>query len=299
MRYVIIANPAAGRGRAGRLADDIHRRLVASGAACCIQHTSAKGDAETLTLESLGTEAPDTTTCIVPCGGDGTVQEAVNALLATGPSAGVLGLAPAGRCNDFASAFGASPDAGRIVDVLLNGRPRHVDVGRVNDRYFCTIAAFGFDAAVSRFVNDMKMPLSGTVAYVYGVLRVLQRYRPEQVNLIYDDGRRVGPLFMVASANTPTYGGSMRVSPDARPDDGLLDVCVVSPLDRWRVIRLLRRVMDGRHTDLPEVDFVRTKALRIETDGPCEVWADGELVGQTPATIEAVPGRLVVMTPES
>lgn len=298
LRYVIIANPAAGRGRAARMAAEIRRRLDDAGADCEIVHTSGRGDAESLAGGALkqSNVADAQRVCVVSCGGDGTVQEAANALMRTGHG-GVLGLAPVGRCNDFASAFGIDTDPDEITRILLRGRLQRVDLGRVNDRYFCTIAAFGFDAAVSRYVNDMKIPLTGTVAYVYGVLCVLRRYRAANARLSFDHETRDGPVFMAASANTRSYGGHMQVAPDARPDDGMLDVCVVSPLSRRRVIRLLRRVMRGRHTELPEVQFVRTRSVRIETDVPHEIWADGELVGQTPATIEAVAACLDVVVP--
>lgn len=306
-RYVVIANPTAGRGRARRITDEVCRELQAGGANVESLHTVRAGEAQSLAEDRLEKAASnkDERLCVVACGGDGTIQEVVNALMDRPRANGVLGLAPSGRCNDFASAFGVRADPAQIAGVLTGGHLRRVDVGRVNDRYFCTIAATGFDAAVSRFVNEMKIPLRGTPAYIYGVLRVLGRYVPADLRLTFDASEggestiRHGPAFMVSSANTLSYGGKMRIAPNASAFDGKLDICIVSPLGRLRVLRLLRAAMQGRHIELPEVSFVRTPRVTIESDTPHEIWADGEPIAKTPATIEIVPSAVEVLLPSS
>ncbi len=299
MRYVIIANPASGHGRGARMAHDVDAMLRAAGADSRVCPTTARGEAESIAREVID-ERPATTNgrvCLVACGGDGTIQEVVNAICAGPPGAAVLGVAPGGRCNDFAAAFGIRRDPEDVARVLLGGRTRPIDLGRINDRYFCTVAAMGFDAAVSRYVNDMMMPLTGTAAYVYGTLQMLSRYRPVEVRLSCDASTYEGPLFLAASANTSSYGGRMKIAPQASPHDGLLDLCQVSVLSRLRVVRLLHRVLSGRHVGLPEVRLRRTRCLTIEAAEPQEVWADGEFVAQTPVTIEAVPNALEMMVP--
>lgn len=301
-RFLIIANPVAGRGRSARLAQEVIALLrTADGVSTEVRWTCRSGDAETIARQALqvGALPSDQPLCVVACGGDGTVQEVVNALMSAQAEgcSGILGLLPAGRCNDFASAFGIRRDPRQIADVLLHGQVRSVDLGRVNERYYCTVAAMGFDAAVSRYVHEMWMPLRGTPSYVYGVLRMLPRFRPPHVRLTFDDGRHDGPLFLAASANTPTYGGKMKIAPEARPDDGLLDVCLVAPMRRLRVLRLLHSAMKGAHVLLPEVRVVRTRTLHIESDLSQEIWADGERVAETPATIEVVPHALEMLAP--
>lgn len=300
-RYVIVANPTAGGRGAGRLAERVDRELRDAGAASDVQYTSVRGEAETITRAELQ-RRPDgggTRLCIAACGGDGTVQEVVNALRGQPDENGILGIVPAGRCNDFASAFGIAGDAHRIAQILMAGHTQQVDLGRVNDRFFCTVAALGFDAAVSRFVDGMRLPLRGTAAYLYGVLRVLLSYAPVDVRLNINGETLDGPVFLAASANTPCYGGRMRIAPDAHPGDGLLDLCLISPLSRLRVIRLLRRVIRGEHRDLPEVRLLRAGKIRIESAQPREIWADGEYVARTPATIESVKDAVEMAVPAS
>ena len=295
---MLIANPAAGKGRGKRLAEHVNQRLSAAGVASEIKWTTASDDAERIARDVLDNAGFDERICLVPCGGDGTVQEVVNAMLRRRESRAVLGLAPGGRCNDFASTFGITPDAEKIADTLLAGRTRCVDVGRINDRYYCTIAAMGFDAAVSRYVNDTKLPLAGTMAYIIGTLRVLLTFAPVAVRLKYDGTQIEEELFLVATANTPSYGGKMRIAPAADVADGLLDVCIVSKMSRLSGLNLLRAVLQGRHTELPGVRFVRTAAIEIETADRREVWADGEFVTDTPVRIEAIPRALEIVTPD-
>ena len=298
-RFLLIANPTAGKGRGKRLAEQVNRRLLTAGMASEIKWTTASDDAERIARDALADAGSDERICLVPCGGDGTVQEVVNAMLSRRESPAVLGLAPGGRCNDFASTFGITPNAEQIADTLLVGKTRRVDVGRINDRYYCTIAATGFDAAVSRYVNDTKLPLAGTMAYIIGTLRVLLTFKPVAVRLKYDDTLIEEELFLVATANTPSYGGKMRIAPAADVADGLLDVCIVSKMSRLSGLNLLRAVLQGRHTELPGVRFVRTTAIEIETADRREVWADGEFITNTPVRIEAVPQALEVVTPSA
>ncbi len=296
-RFLLIANPTAGKGRGRRLAEQVNQRLLSGGVASEIKWTTASNDAERIARDALENAGSDERMCLVPCGGDGTVQEVVNAMLDRRESAAVLGLAPGGRCNDFASAFGIKPEAGHVAETLLAGRTRRVDVGRINERYYCTIAATGFDAAVSRYVNDTKLPLAGTTAYIVGTLRVLLTFKPVAVRLKFDDTVIEEELFLVATANTPSYGGKMRIAPTADVADGLLDVCIVSKMSRLNGLNLLRAVLRGRHTELPGVRFVRTAAIEIETADSQEVWADGEFVTDTPVKIVVVPQGLEVVTP--
>lgn len=261
--------------------------------------TSCRGDAERIASAELDQPCPDANErlCLVPCSGDGTVQEVVNALVSRPTANGLLGLAPGGRCNDFATTFGISRHPQRIAATLLAGCPRRIDLGRINGRCFCTVAALGFDAAVSRYVNDTRLPFSGTPAYTFATLRLLFDFRPFKARLTFDEGHIEDDIFLCASANTPTYGVGMRIAPDADPADGLLDVCVVSRMSRLKGLNLLRSVLRGRHTRLPGVRMLRTSQLKIETAVPHEAWADGEHVADTPLTIAVAPRAVELLAP--
>jgi diacylglycerol kinase (ATP) len=295
---MIVVNPTSGKGKAARMAAAVADRLRAAGVQTTVCHTLARGDAGRITHQSCadGTAPPD---AVVACGGDGTVQEVAHALAILRPILGeqcpALGLAPAGRCNDFARALGVFPRPDLVVDRLLHAAAQPVDLGRVNERYFCTVATAGIDAEVSQYVDTMRMPLTGTIAYLYGALRVLARYRPRGLHIEGDFGVIDRPVFIASGANTSSYGGAVPIAPDASPTDGQLDLCVIEFMSRLKALGMIPAVLRGKHLEHPGVQLVRTKRLTIRAPAPLALWADGEPVGQTPAIIDVVPGAVRVL----
>ncbi len=289
-RITLIHNPQAGRGKAPAAA----RRLIAALAVAGLKPqewlTRGRGHAEELVAQAVAQGAE----VVMVVGGDGTMHEAAQAL-AGSPAA--LAPLPAGRCNDFCRALGLGPDPQALVAAVARGSCRQVDLARVNGRNYCTVGAVGFDAEVSRYVDLMKAPLWGQPAYIYAVLRTLGRYRPPQVRLTWDDGHYHGPLFLAAVANTPTYGNQIRIVPQARADDGHLDICLVRPVGLFKVMRFLPSVLKGSHGAVPEVSFVRTRKVEIVCDRPMELWADGEPVAASPLVVEILPRALKVAAP--
>lgn len=298
-RFLIVANPTSGRGRGRSRSAGVTERLRHHGKQVEIRYTVARGDAESIARDACQNVAPPE--CVVACGGDGTIQEVANALASLkapmGDACPAMGLAPAGRCNDFARAMGIRPDPDAVAGALLHGTARPIDLGRVNDRFFCTVATLGVDAEVSSFVDTMRMPLRGTPAYLYGALRVLARYRPHPLRVEGDFGLIERPLFLASSANTPFYGGNIRIAPQADPTDGYLDLCVIDPVSRLKSFGLLPGLLAGRHVGLPIVHFHRTRCITIDAPLPMDVWADGERIARTPVTIDIIPGAVRVMTP--
>jgi len=297
---LIIVNPSSGKGKGSRTAAAVADLVRQHGVDVEVRQTAASGDAERIAREAIASSTR-LLRCVVACGGDGTVQEVASVLADARPSLGdacpALGLAPAGRCNDFARAFAIPTDHEFIADVLLNGRPLPTDLGRVNGRYFCTVATAGADADVSSFVDTMRMPLRGTLAYLYGAIRVLIHYRPYDMKITGDFGAIEKPMLLASTANTSCYGGAIRIAPDADPADGWLDLCVVDRVGRLRAIALIPSLLAGKHGRCPAVHFLRTQRLTIESRHPLELWADGERIARTPATIEVVPAALRVVQP--
>ena len=297
-RFLLISNPASGKGRAQDTTQTILKNLRQANVSAEMYETHARGQAEVAIREACRAVTPPD--CVVACGGDGTVQEVAGTLAIIrremGDSCPALGLAPAGRCNDFSRALGLSRDPQTITEALLRGQPRPVDLGRANGHFFCTVAALGVDAEVSSYVDSMQFPLRGTPAYVVGALKVLSNYRPKRMRIEGDFGVIERELFMASSANTPVYGGNMRIVPHADPADGLLDLCLIDPVSRLKAFALLPKVMAGMHIGLPIVQFLRSRSFTISADLSMEVWADGERLTHTTVTIEVVPGAVRVLT---
>lgn len=298
-RILIVTNPASGKGRVSNLFDDVLEELRRGGATIEICETRQKGCAEAAIREACrAVNPPD---CVAVSGGDGTVQEVAASLAVIrnemGDSCPAMGLIPTGRCNDFARAVGIRRDVPLIVDALLRGTPGPFDLGRANGRYFCTVAALGVDAEVSSYVDTKKLPVRGTAAYLIGALAVLSHYQPHHMRIEGDFGLIERDLFMVSSANTPIYGGNMRIVPHADPADGVLDICLIDPVSRLKAFSLLPKVMAGRHVNLPNVQFLRSKRFTIAADPSLTMWADGERIAQTTVTIEVAPRAIRVLQP--
>ncbi len=296
--FLVIANPTSGRGRGRGTAEAVATLLRASHGEVSVEYTQERGHAAAIAQAAIQKGG---LSCLVACGGDGTVQEVAGALAdfaaAHGGEAPALGLAPAGRCNDFVRAMGINNHPYDIARVLRSGEPVPVDLGRVNGKYFCTVATVGIDAEVSSYVDTMRLPLRGTPAYVYGAIRVLARYRAPRLRITGDFGEIDRELLLASTANTTSYGGAIQIAPHASATDGQLDLCLVDPMPRLRALRLLPQLMAGKHVNRPEVHFVRAPRVTMDSPRSLEVWADGERLANTPAVIEVVPCAVRVVCP--
>ena len=302
--FILIANPISGKGKAKGVAEQAHTALTASGQQGHLMLTSASGDARRFAEEATA----NGTRFIIACGGDGTVHEVVNGI-ATVPDV-TLGVLPCGRGNDFAAAIGVPLKPEAAIATLLSGTPIRVDLGccynaqtpltepqGIIKKYFITIATCGYDTEVSRRAAKGTPLFAGTASYAYAAVETLFYYEPPSVHLEGDFGTYEGPLLLAATGITNRYGGGFQIVPDARIDDGLFDVCIVRPVSSVTVLRLLVTLFWGGHVKHPAVSMHQTRTLKIETDPPMLLYADGEPMCETPATIEIIKHGLAVMSP--
>lgn len=292
--WTIIANPVSGRGRARRIGERVADLLHERGVNADLMMSGAPGDCERLAREALARGARQ----VAACGGDGTVHEVVNGLA---NSDAVLGVVPCGRGNDLARALGLSRGVNDVVNTLVHGVDRAIDLGKVGDRFFSTVASLGFDTAVAQRMRNQgsgfltrALEVGGTVSYGLTVLRTLVGYRSSLVRLQGDFGVFEGRILLAATANAPFYGSGIKIAPDAIVDDGMLDVCIVADVSRWTVLRMFLRAYSGAHVGHSAVRVVQTRTLQIESDDPLWIFADGEPMCEIPAKIEVVPGALKV-----
>jgi diacylglycerol kinase (ATP) len=284
---VLIANPVAGGGRARRVAE---RALVRMEPAGSVELSLTRGAGHARELAAAAVSAGATR--VVVCGGDGTINEVASALVHTAVPLGVL---PFGRGNDLARALALPTRLDPALAVLAGGVVRRIDVGMVNDRVFCTVAAAGFDAEVAHRVRTGIWHRAGRVGYVLGVIRSLASLEARLVHLEGEFGRRDGRYLLAAVSNTGWYGGGIQIAPNAQPDDGLLDCCLVREISRIKLLRLFPLAYRGGHLRYPEVEIVRTRRLRVTVEGQWPIITDGEPAGSTPTTFEVVPQALSVL----
>ncbi|MDE2847394.1 MAG: diacylglycerol kinase family lipid kinase [Gemmatimonadota bacterium] len=289
-KTLIVANPTSGSGRGMRYAERVRDLLAANHADVEIRPTSARGEAEAFAAEAV----QEGYACVAACGGDGTVHEVVNGLAGTDVALGIL---PCGRGNDFARAMEIPSPPEKAASVLQQGYVRPFDLGKVNDRYFATVVTLGFDSEVARLVYEGQVPFKGTAAYLWGLARMLRVYRGVALRMTGDFGTIDQTVLLAATGNTSTYGGGIRIVPNASPVDGALDICLVRMMSAGRILRVFPRVYLGGHLTHPDIFSYRTGRLSMETERPVVLFADGEPAGETPAEIIAVPGALRVACP--
>ncbi len=289
MKLSLIVNPVAGGGRAGRALPAVEAELRRRG----LEHRAWP----TLSLEHARQLARDASAggeVAVAFGGDGLIAAVAGALCGGN---GLLGVLPGGRGNDFARSLGIPTDPVAACAVLSTGDTRRLDLGMVGERPFIGIASCGFDSVANRIANDARL-VRGNLVYVYGALRALARWRPASFTVTVDDARpRTIAGYSVAVANSGLYGGGMRLAPDARLDDGWLELVTIADMPRLRFLTLLPSVFNGRHVRRPEVEIVRVRRVRIAGSRPFAVYADGDPIAQLPATIEVLAGAVRTIVP--
>jgi diacylglycerol kinase (ATP) len=256
-----------------------------------LEETTGPGDAGAKAASAVGRGVRR----VLVCGGDGTVGEVAARIARTGC---LLGILPVGRGNDFAAALGIPPEPAAALQCFMRGYPRKVDLGVVNGRRFCTVAAIGFDSEVARRTRSGVAARLGRLAYPAGVVATLASYRAARLTLRGSFGAREGKYLMAAVSNTGRYGGGIHIAPDSSPDDGLLDCCLVGDVGRLRLLRIFPTAYRGRHVRFPEVEILRAATLEVESDRPLPIFADGEPAGETPAGFAIERLALTVIVPE-
>ncbi|HEX5095120.1 MAG TPA: diacylglycerol kinase family protein [Acidimicrobiia bacterium] len=290
MPWTVIVNPAAGRGRTAKLLDDLTAAARAAGATV---EVSPNPDAPARLAKEAASAGHD----LVAAGGDGVVSEVAGIAADTGRR---LAIVPTGAGNDFARELGYDTKKPlSALDALADGTDRTVDLGRCNGRWYTCVTASGFDAEANRWANTVQR-LSGTTLYVAAVLRTLAVYKPHPFRLTVDGEAHEMRAWLVAVGNGPAYAGGMHITPDARMDDGLLDVTVIGDLSRARFLVNFPKVFKGTHVSHPRVSTFRAEHVELaslDDRVPMEVYADGERVGPLPATMAAVRNALTVRVP--
>lgn len=287
----LIHNPVAGRGRSRDAARAVRDRLAARGVDSRIWTTERRGHATELT-RALPTDAT-----AVAIGGDGTVHEVAKGCLG---SRRVLGVVPVGSGDDFGHALGLARGAIEpAVKVLAAGRVRTIDSGVCNGEPFVNAVGVGFDAEVGRRVAEAPRPLGGLAAYLWSVAVCLRDLHLVSVR-VEADGAIVhdGPCLLASCQNGPRTGGSFRFAPDARIDDGVMELLIAGRLGRLGAVGLLPRVMVGRHLGHPEVRHVRAERVTMQWHVPQPWHSEGEAFA--PASrfeIDIRPGSLRVLAP--
>jgi diacylglycerol kinase (ATP) len=251
---------------------------------------------------------------ILVFGGDGTVHRHLAQLVRLQLPVLVV---PCGSGNDFARALNLKSTSDSVAAwrkfASGSGHVRTTDLGVItrlagehpSGRYFCCVGGVGLDSEVARRANQLPRWLRGHGGYVVSLPPALFRFAPLRMKISMPDAEHSGsfvthtdkPVVLAAFANTPVYGGGMKIAPRAQIDDGQLDLCIISDISKFKLFCLFPTVYFGRHLSMEEVQYSRTARLRIETVTPLDVYADGEYVCPTPIEVTVAPQALRVIVP--
>jgi len=169
------------------------------------------------------------------------------------------------------------------------------------EHYFCTVAGVGLDGEVARRANRLPRWVRGNGGYAFTLLPTLFQFAPFPMKIALDDavGSGFHPTILAAFVNVPAYGGGMKIAPQARIDDGRLDVCIIHDINKFKFFCLFPTVYFGRHLRMSEVEYSQATSVRLETERPLDVYADGEYVCQTPIEVSLRRSALRVIVPDS
>jgi diacylglycerol kinase (ATP) len=261
----------------------------------------------------------DQSDVILLFGGDGTIHRHLGQLVRLGLPVLVVA---AGSGNDFAHSLGL----GRVRDSLTTWRKfcageanmRCVDLGMIaaiensggaaarhRTRYFCCVAGVGLDGEVARRANRLPRWLRGHGGYVLTVVPTIFSFAPLPMKILTSSEgkdeswtvRSDQPSLVAAFANAPSFGGGMKIAPRAKMDDGLLDICIVGAVSPLRLLGLFPSVYSGHHLSIPEVEYFQASRVRVETEHPLDVYADGEYVCRTPVEVGVHRAALKIVAP--
>jgi diacylglycerol kinase (ATP) len=290
--FTAIVNPAAGGSASASSLIPLARLLREAGAEVAVEYSRGLDHAHTVARDAAAAGR-----VVLGVGGDGMIGCVGGALAGTGA---VFGIVPAGRGNDFARQLGVPSDPELLAPLLLDGEPRAVDAIEANGTPVLGSVYAGVDAVANANANKTRL-LRGSAAYYVGALRAIVSWRAADYRVVVDgeEHRREG--YTVVAANSGYYGFGKHIAPDARVDDGLLDVVLIRNASRMLFFAVMRELAEGTHVRRPQVEVLRGREVRIELAGPpgrtLPYGADGELPGVLPVTAKVMPGALRVLAP--
>ncbi|HIT44494.1 MAG TPA: diacylglycerol kinase family lipid kinase [Candidatus Aphodovivens excrementavium] len=297
---LLIANPSSCHGEGAAMAQQA-RRLLDGRAddALQVEFTQRPGHAR-----QLASSAAARHSIVVVLGGDGTVHEVVNGLLALPEGQRpALGVIPAGSGNDYAFSLGMSPRLEESASQVLAAPQRWVDVGLCNGEFFAETLSFGLDAAIALDTIERRKRTgkSGTALYMQsGIDQLLHHLDFHRMEATFDGAARVEDIVLCAVQVGPTYGGGFRICPDARFDDGKLDICIAhAPVGALKAGYVFLRAKNGHHTHYREIELFRACEAHLVFECPLPVQIDGERLTEVEYRISLIPRALRVVAPQA
>jgi len=289
-KVCIILNPTAWRAKITRYNHIIKNFFEKYKIEYKYKITTAPGEATQFAKDAVKEKYE----LVIAAGGDGTINEVVNGIINTKT---VLGILPLGTINILAMELGIPLNLSKSLNLILTGKTKTIDIGKVNDRYFVLMAGFGMDSYAIYRANLKLKKYIGAFAYVISGIYSVFKYRPYKINVNIDDHRIDDTGYFVIVENFPSYGGKFKIAPYADVNDGLLDVCVFKKTGLLPTFRYFLGITLKKHIHYPDVRYYQCKKVELSSEHNVLVHTDGDLIGSLPAKIVALPKKLKVLVP--
>ena len=303
--WKVIVNPNAGSGRGSREWDEISNLLNAAG----IKFSSEFSQFKYNSIDLVKQAYQEGYRKFIAVGGDGTIHEVVSGIMSLNPHDPevLLAVIPVGTGNDWGREWGVTTDHKQAVDLIAAGHTKIQDLaevhstknGKENTRFMVNIGGLGFDANVCFKVDGYKDEgKTGSSLYVRGLLRAFFGYTNKRFKVDVDGHRFYeGPVFSTAFGIGKFSGGGMMQTPEALPDDGLLEVTVIKKIPKLKVLFNIKKLYSGDIFTIKQVIHTKAKEVHVETSPTAKVEVDGETVGFCPVSVTMLPHALRIIVP--
>jgi diacylglycerol kinase (ATP) len=286
--WLLVVNSKAGKGRASKLANKFEELLNSNNLPYEIIKESTYE--KTVTKYRLSI-ASGKFNKVIAIGGDGLVNLCLQEIAERNIG---LAVVPAGTGNDFARAVGShKKNVDTIFNFIASQDPTTIDLGLVTGdfgrRWYVQVLSTGFDALVNNLANRITWP-RGQIKYTLATILTLARFNPISYELIIDDKTVKQNLMLLSVANGETYGGGMRICPDASNSDGIFDILLVHPVSKIVLLTIFPKVFAGKHVPHPKIEIIRAKNIKLSANA--SAFADGEFVSKLPIEIANVQNAL-------
>lgn len=291
MKTMIILNPASAKGKAMEVKDIIEAEFNRHRLTYEIHISKSIEDILNTTRKKMRQSFQN----FVAIGGDGTIHYMANVLAGSDKNLGIISV---GSGNDISKNLGLPVGIKECCQIISQGKIKKIDLGCINDKhYYLCIAGSGFDSEVTDLANNTRFPFKGSSKYTYAVYKTLMTFRSKKFFLSYNGKKREIYGMMIAASNMQSYGGGMRITPNASSQDGLFDICIIKRMSKLHFIKVFPKVYEGKHIEDPFVEIFRTDTMKLDSEHPFSVFADGEYICKLPVTFKIIPKHLNFLAP--
>jgi len=285
----LIFDPISGGGIGKEYINDVVEKLKNNKVDLDLYYTKKVGDAREVSKEIKENEFD----VVAVMGGDGTINEVINGLFPTNIPITII---PSGVANVFANEVGILRNPLKACEAIYKGNLYEVDLGKINDSYFLSLASIGFDSHVLKDTPPSLKRKYGKLAYIYTGLKTVFSYEPSPIYVTVKENAKKKKCYFMVVGNVSIYGTPyVKMTPKASVNDGLLDVCLFKKENFINYFRYFLGAIFKIHTQFPDVEYFQTDKFYVESEKPLLVEVDGDVWGELPTTFSILKQGLRVL----